>query len=667
MASNQNQIMMKKITLLLFIAILFCNQIQSQTEFRVVGYFVNWYDPLTDARNLDYSKVTHLNWAFINPTNATGDLEQPGSPLDTLVARAHAKNVKVLVSLGGGSQTSSTRSWYNTLQSSPSNRALFAHKIVQFVKKYNLDGFDVDLEGDLIVKGPYDEFIKTLSDSLKPQGKLLTAALNGGGTDNFNNSTLAYFDFINIMSYDFTGSWTPNDPGQHASYEHAVQGVTSWAARGATKDQLSVGLPFYAHAFLSDIGMDYENYNVIIGRYPYAYNQDTVGRIVFYNGIPTIKQKTCMAMEKAGGVMIWALQYDVTGSKSLLNAIHDVVTFYNESNTAPEVSVINPTTDTTISTSNIDIIVSANDVDDNFLRKNCYVNGVKVKESSSLTDTFHLANFSAGTYTIIIEAQDDQYKSGYDTLHVTVSNSISRSAYNGSPISIPGIVEVEKYDAGGANVSYKDNTTGNSGNKFRADAVDIEDCWDKGSGYGLGWTAAGEWLEYTVDVADTGYYDFEFRVASTSANRTLNVSVDGTEITGTVTAASTGGWKVWKNTYARNIWLEKGEQIFRLNFLTGNLNINYFKVFTHDPNAITNVNTFSFEVYPNPASEFVYIKLNTNYNSIVEIIDFNGRVLKHQNLESIDNTLDVSDISKGMYIIRLMNNGFTANQRIVIE
>jgi GH18 family chitinase len=46
------------------------------------------------------------------------------------------------------------------------------------------------------------------------------------------------------------------------------------------------------------------------------------GKSVFYNGIPTIKQKTTLAKEKASGIMIWQLGGDARGSKSLLNAIY---------------------------------------------------------------------------------------------------------------------------------------------------------------------------------------------------------------------------------------------------------------------------------------------------------------------------------------------------------
>jgi GH18 family chitinase len=44
-----------------------------------------------------------------------------------------------------------------------------------------------------------------------------------------------------------------------------------------------------------------------------------------YNGIPTIQQKTRLAMERAGGVMIWALDHDSHNETSLLNAIFQTV------------------------------------------------------------------------------------------------------------------------------------------------------------------------------------------------------------------------------------------------------------------------------------------------------------------------------------------------------
>ena len=50
---------------------------------------------------------------------------------------------------------------------------------------------------------------------------------------------------------------------------------------------------------------------------------DYYGTTYHYNGIPTIQAKTRIAMEKAGGIMFWALDHDAQGDLSLLNAIYE--------------------------------------------------------------------------------------------------------------------------------------------------------------------------------------------------------------------------------------------------------------------------------------------------------------------------------------------------------
>ena len=48
-------------------------------------------------------------------------------------------------------------------------------------------------------------------------------------------------------------------------------------------------------------------------------------KILYYNGIPTIKMKTILAKQEASGVMIWQLSGDAPGPKSLLQAIGEAV------------------------------------------------------------------------------------------------------------------------------------------------------------------------------------------------------------------------------------------------------------------------------------------------------------------------------------------------------
>ena len=57
--------------------------------------------------------------------------------------------------------------------------------------------------------------------------------------------------------------------------------------------------------------------------YPDADKADQVGETIWYNGIPTIEAKTKYAIDrKLAGIMIWSLDNDVKGEKSLLRRDH---------------------------------------------------------------------------------------------------------------------------------------------------------------------------------------------------------------------------------------------------------------------------------------------------------------------------------------------------------
>ena len=88
-------------------------------------------------------------------------------------------------------------------------------------------------------------------------------------------------------------------------------------------------MPFYGYGFGPEltsppIGLDYGE---ILTQFPEAESSDEFkmpeGKILYYNGIATIKQKTALAKEKASGIMIWQLQGDAPGEHSLLKAIND--------------------------------------------------------------------------------------------------------------------------------------------------------------------------------------------------------------------------------------------------------------------------------------------------------------------------------------------------------
>jgi hypothetical protein len=151
--------------------------------------------------------------------------------------------------------------------------------------------------------------------------------------------------------------------------------------------------------------------------------------------------------------------------------------------------------------------------------------------------------------------------------------------YSGKPALIPGTIQVEDYDKGGEGLGYHDSDDINSGGAYRLhEGVDIET--NSTGGYDIGWTAAGEWLKYTVDVATAGTYTAAFRVSSSGAGGTFHLEDEkGHNLTGPIKVSDTGGWQNWATVKA-TLTLPAGRQALKLVEDTGGYNLDAV-TFTH--------------------------------------------------------------------------------------
>ena len=113
-------------------------------------------------------------------------------------------------------------------------------------------------------------------------------------------------------------------------------------------------------------------------------------------------------------------------------------------------------------------------------------------------------------------------------------------------------------------IAYHDLSAANDGEEYRSTGVDVESTTDAGGGYNVGYAFAGEWLNYTVNVASAGTYDIEFRVASPGGGGTFHLEVNGVNKTGAVTVPNTGGWQTWVTVRKSGITLSAGQQVFKL-------------------------------------------------------------------------------------------------------
>jgi len=275
----------------------------------------------TDAIIADlipYRQLTHINYSFLTPkVDGTFNPLNNGWKLTQIVKSAHEHSVRVSISVGGWGWDQQ----FETLANSPESRSAFVQNLKAFVDEYQLDGADIDWEYP--DAGQSSQNFLALIEELRiaMPDKLLTTAVVSYGDDNgagIPSETFKLFDFVNVMTYDGP---------DHGTMEQFDRGLSYWSERGLPKEKIVMGVPFYSHAkeAPSAEGIPYSQ---LVQADPAAAQTDSFSYFSatqIYNGIPTIQTKTHIAMEKAAGIMFWALDHDAQGEFSLVNAIYQTV------------------------------------------------------------------------------------------------------------------------------------------------------------------------------------------------------------------------------------------------------------------------------------------------------------------------------------------------------
>ncbi|MCR1933763.1 glycosyl hydrolase family 18 protein [Clostridium tepidum] len=282
----------------------------NQSRKKIVAYFTEWgvYSGHDNYKISDvpWDKITHINYAFATIKNnkialfdewaATGidfgdgwDSPYKGNLGQIKKYKKKYPNVKVLISIGGWSQSAG----FHNVAKTPENRKVFADSVVEFIRKWELDGADIDWEyptfkreGDT-VDNPNDQgtpladdseketftlLLKDLRETLNKAGKEdnkyyeLTAAV-GCGKDKIEKTEpdkySQYLDFINVMTYDMNGAWenktghqSPLYKNPYDNHEDIVKNYYNtdtamklFESYGISKDKLVVGSPYYSRGW----------------------------------------------------------------------------------------------------------------------------------------------------------------------------------------------------------------------------------------------------------------------------------------------------------------------------------------------------------------------------------------------------------------------------------
>jgi len=278
----------------IFFFILFSNSLLAQSRKTIIGYYPGWqwYDrsQLVNPETIMYSKYTIINYAFFKP-NPDGSITGHDSwadenillgkinwsttpisyyPNTSIVDLAHNHGVKVLISIGGWTLSNN----FPSIAASPSKRSVFANACVDLIKKYDLDGVDIDWEypgyaphgGSYADKVNFTLFLQEIRNAVDAHGVavnkdfLVTAAV-GASQSHMSfvewNNVSKILDLINLMSYDFFGSWDTTTNHNAPLYAPLMgdptfnvdSAVTSLIQNhNVPKNKIAAGMAFYGRS-----------------------------------------------------------------------------------------------------------------------------------------------------------------------------------------------------------------------------------------------------------------------------------------------------------------------------------------------------------------------------------------------------------------------------------
>ncbi|WP_248216469.1 carbohydrate-binding protein [Microbulbifer sp. CAU 1566] len=106
--------------------------------------------------------------------------------------------------------------------------------------------------------------------------------------------------------------------------------------------------------------------------------------------------------------------------------------------------------------------------------------------------------------------------------------------------------------------------------------IQTEDTSDNGGGQNVGWTDSGDWLDYRVNLPESGEYTLTYRVASTANTGQLRLLAGGTQVADT-SLPNTGGWQNWQSV-STTASLSAGVQTLRLQVAGPGFNLNWFEL-----------------------------------------------------------------------------------------
>jgi chitinase len=348
---------------------------QAKHKYVVIGY-VGGYRGLVDTTIVHASKLTVINYAFVNIKNNRAFLTNLKTDTINFRYLLSLKKVnpdlKVVISIGGWAWSGN----FSDAVLSDTSRRAFVASAINMVRMYHLDGVDIDWEypgmkgaGNIYRdsdKQNYTLMFRDLRrglDSVEHEtGKKMLLSTAVGAFKSFVQHTemdkvAQYLNYVNLMTYDYSQGDSVAihhtnlfASKQYSSNEYAANAVADFEAAGVPANKLVMGVAFYGHSFkVADndqrgLGAKVTGGRIQVGggytfikdslinqkgfKYykdkdagaPYLYNADTKQFISFDDEWSVKKKCQYVRKNDMAGVMFW--EYSSDKKEYLLDEIN---------------------------------------------------------------------------------------------------------------------------------------------------------------------------------------------------------------------------------------------------------------------------------------------------------------------------------------------------------
>lgn len=168
-------------------------------------------------------------------------------------------------------------------------------------------------------------------------------------------------------------------------------------------------------------------------------------------------------------------------------------------------------------------------------------------------------------------------------LHQPFSNEskpfLENKIFNGA------VLKAVNYDLGRNGIAYYDKDTanyrissgkasvGNRGGIYRNDGIDIYKDSSAYESYYVGSIEDGEWLQYTINVTETGIYRLILTISSVKSNGKITITGSNSAVTKTIVIPGSGSDKKWEKVEIKSMHLNPGIHKLKIFMDIGGFNL----------------------------------------------------------------------------------------------